>query len=319
MQLIVAPIVSQSTGKEVANLQATLLLFIQKEIIRALDAPDRPTAEELKRFHRLLQVETKENIYGDGTTQLIQFYQLQQQLGDRLKGNVDESTAASMNNMLRQLGALDTTEPPEPPKPPVTSAFKVTGTVSDNSGAPLNGYTAEVFIVTIDNAVSAGKTTTDRNGQFSIGFARTRIMSFPDLEVRAYREGEKIFSRSAIRFNAKTEEVIDVIVPAEKVSVDSEFNTLLTELRPHLGQLQINDLKEDDQAKQITYLSNKTGWDGRITAMVASAHKLGNSLRVDPSHVYALLRSGIPATEDEIKSVSLEKAEAAIKYAIAQN
>ncbi|RYG01324.1 MAG: hypothetical protein EOO02_13005, partial [Chitinophagaceae bacterium] len=99
----------------------------------------------------------------------------------------------------------------------------------------------------------------------------------------------------------------------------SEFNTLLTELPPHLGQWQINDLKEDDQAKQITYLSNKTGWDGRITAMVASAHKLGNSLKIDPSHIYALLRSGIPATEDEIKSVSLEKAEAAIKSAIAQN
>ncbi len=34
------------------------------------------------------------------------------------------------------------------------------------------------------------------------------------------------------------------------------------------------------------------------------AHKLGTSLKLDPSHVYALLRSGVPATEDAIKTVA---------------
>lgn len=313
MQPIVPPIRSGEKGAQVANLQEALLFLIKNEIIKALDAPNRPTADELKKLILQLRIETREASYGDATTMLVRIFQLQQQLGDRLNGIVEEATAKRMNELLRQLNAFGEDDTKGDQR-------TVSGTVSDNNGTPLAGFSAEVFIIAIDRDLAAGKAITGRNGAYSISYKNIDEKNDPDIEVRIYEKGgEKEIGRSAVKYNASKNEILDIIAIKGNIRRDSEFNSLISEINPYLGQLKLGDLKEDDKARNITYLSNKTGWDGRITAMLASAHKLGTSLKIDPSHVYALLRAGIPGDEDSIKSVSLEKAETTIKNATEKN
>ena len=312
MQPITVPILPNAKGKEVKNLQDALLFFLDKNVIKALDPPNRPTAEELKSLKKIVETETRETTYGQGTMQMVLVFQLQQKLGDNLRGIVEETTAKKMNELLKQLGGLDDINTDE--------KYMVSGKVYNNNGKALPGFTAEVYIISADNAIAAGKTISGKEGDYKIEYTKGAIKTDPDIEVRAYVAGdERNFTRSVVKYNASKTETLDVVIEAEKVKVVSEFQQVLSDVTPHLGQLKINNLKEDKDNQHITYLSNKTGWDGRITAMLASAHKLGDTLKINPSHVYALLRAGIPADEVSIKSVSLQQAEDAIKNASANN
>ncbi|HEX5023793.1 MAG TPA: hypothetical protein VFV68_00915, partial [Agriterribacter sp.] len=320
MQPISSPLLPNAKGQEVANLQQGILFLLKKGIFKTFNAPNTPTAEDIKKLTQLLQTELRTTVYGNATIELVRIFQIQQQLSDTLKGMVEETTAKKLNELLRGLGALDNTDNSNDTDSEDNKPYVVSGILYNNNGAPLPGYIAEAFIIAIERAVSVGKATTGKNGEYQVDFANTVVQGDPDIEIRAYKKGdEKNFARSAVKYNASAKETLDVIFAADKITTSSEFNLILADVDSHLGGLKINDLKENDTTRHITYLSNKTGWDTRVTAMLASAHKLGDTLKINPSHIYALLRAGIPATEEAIKSVSVQKAEAAISNAVKKN
>jgi hypothetical protein len=64
MQAIQAPTKPGESGSRVTNVQDALRLFLERGVIRSLDPPDSPTAEELDEFGRLLAEERAESTYG---------------------------------------------------------------------------------------------------------------------------------------------------------------------------------------------------------------------------------------------------------------
>ena len=103
MQTIVAPIKPDDSGPEAANLQDALLALLQRGIIRALDAPNLPTKEDLERSAKGLQSDHDTSIFGAATGELLTFFQIQQGLGDNLRdAGVEEKTAAKLNELLDQ-------------------------------------------------------------------------------------------------------------------------------------------------------------------------------------------------------------------------
>lgn len=198
--------------------------------------------------------------------------------------------------------------------------YKVSGKVLSTSGAPLEKYNLEALVITIEKEIPVGSATSNAKGEYSVLY-RNPLQEAPDIQVKAFRKEDKDNpSRSVIIYNASTDEFLDVIVSAAaKEREASEFNAVASDLQKHLGKLKLSDLKENKENSHISYLSNKTGWDGRITAMLASAHQLGENLKIDPSHMYALLRAGVPADADSIKSLSLENVKKAIGNSIQKN
>lgn len=167
-------------------------------------------------------------------------------------------------------------------KPGNDNSHIVRGTITDNRGVPLSGYTAEVFILTIVNGASAGKTISGKNGEYAISYKVDDRNNNPDIEVRVYeKNARKEIGRSAIQFNASSDETLNIIVSNDEIKKETEFGLALNEIKPHLGQLNLTELKEDDKNRNISYLSNKTGWDARITAMLVSSAKLSDSLKID--------------------------------------
>lgn len=203
------------------------------------------------------------------------------------------------------------------PSKPVSRSYKVTGKVVNNKGVPVRQAVVEVLIKNADGDIPVGKTQTNRTGNYEVSFIVSRNRLSPDIQVLVYQKGnEDHVTRSAIRFNVSGNEVIDVIVDSAKVRGITEFESLKLDIGANLGKLQWNDLKEDAEHQHITFLSNKTGWDGRLTAMLALSHQLGSQLKIDPSHVYALLRSGVPGTAEALKSISSSALESALKTAV---
>jgi hypothetical protein len=104
MRPIQAPIRSTDSGPLVVDLIQGLLVLIDRRILRPLDAPQRPTADELESLVSGARGELETGTFGGSTHQLVVYLRASQGLGDA--GDVDGATAARMNELLRLLGAL---------------------------------------------------------------------------------------------------------------------------------------------------------------------------------------------------------------------
>ena len=136
MKLIIAPIDPGDSGAFVANLQDALLALLEREIIRPLIAPNRPTLEELEKLSAAVKGEREQSLFGQFTQESIRYFQVQQGLSDNLRGVVEDTTAAKLNEWLKKLGLLDISEP---------DGFVVRGSVKTSDGKPLSGAIVYAF------------------------------------------------------------------------------------------------------------------------------------------------------------------------------
>src|SRR6267154_5834490 len=107
MNPITPPIQPNDQGPAVADLQDALLILVDRKVIQALTAPNRPTAEELAGLAEKVRQERTQSRFADATRQLVRYFQIQQHLGDQLAGVVESKTAAALNAALDSLGMPD--------------------------------------------------------------------------------------------------------------------------------------------------------------------------------------------------------------------
>jgi hypothetical protein len=109
--LIVPPLKPGDIGPPVRNLIAALLWLVERKVISPLDAPYRPTREELETITGAARNEMATSTFGEATKFLVNYFQVQQGLGDGLGGQVEGSTAAKLNELLKRLGAIGASRP----------------------------------------------------------------------------------------------------------------------------------------------------------------------------------------------------------------
>lgn len=247
--------------------------------------------------------------YGDSTRKLILTFQrkLQLQESDGFAGAI---TAAKLNELLKEKGAFKD-----------ETGYSISGKVYTNSGVPVGGIKIVAFDKQLSGDIAIGEATADRKGNYRITYNKLPAgKENPDIEVQAVEgiagaAARKVIGRSAIRYNAGANETIDVMLIAAAVPQVSEYERLVKDIQPHLGQMTLKDVEETKDKQQVTFLSNKTGWDARMVAMAAQANKIGTLTKIDPSHVYALFRAGVPGNVSAITSLTPESAEKIIKKA----
>ncbi|WP_167541006.1 neuraminidase-like domain-containing protein [Rhodococcus jostii] len=121
----------------------------------------------------------------------------------------------------------------------------------------------------------------------------------PDLQARVF-SGERFLAASEVRYDAKTVETIDVLLPdTATAALASEYEALTTAIRSHYDA-NLRDLKESEEQRDLTYLANKTGWDARAVALAALADQFAaraaeTKAEIPPVFFYALFRAGVPA------------------------
>lgn len=232
-------------------------------------------------------LERRKSLFGEGTRKAVR--EFQKKRGLEASGVVDEATAVLINDQLQ-------------------NPFLVRGTVRHADGKPLVEGLVRAFDRDLRSEEPLGQDhPTDQQGRYEIAYDREKFSraekSSADLVMRAYSSADdpKPLAQSRILFNARQEEIIDLVVGDEAYRGPSEFEALVATLMPLLGDgLGLAELREDDadnaqdQHQDVTFLSGESGEDrARITYLI-EAHRLLKETGVPAEAFYGMFRQGLP-------------------------
>ena len=271
MFAIAATIKSGEDGPKVVNLQAALLLLLERGIFKSFDPSDHPSADDLKALAEKLRAEQSAQVFGEATRQLLVYFQVQQGLGDHLRGVVEEPTAKALNELLGQHGVVF--EPVD---------YLVKGRVTDTQGRPRSGLKVVAYDRDLRRHQRLGDASTDAEGRYAIGYqiedfrrAEGQASSSADLFVVVLPDdGLEPLATSEVRLNAKPVEIIDLAVLALDKE-PSEFERVASLVTPLLkGQgtpREVHHVVTDPiptdlqpyelNAEDIEFLVHETGLD----------------------------------------------------------
>lgn len=186
--------------------------------------------------------------------------------------------------------------------------YTISGTITSPDRADLRGLQIQIVDRVVGNSIHLVETLTDDCGKYRITFPARMVTDRgkqrPDVEVRVHAAG-RLVATSEVRYNASSNETIDVELPANSTELRAEHAALTSALGTHYNG-PLRALKENDTQHDITYLANKSGWDARAVAMAALADRFSaNSVTqagetIDASFYYALFRAGLAANEDTL-------------------
>ncbi|MFE2998005.1 neuraminidase-like domain-containing protein [Nocardia sp. NPDC059246] len=129
--------------------------------------------------------------------------------------------------------------------------------------------------------------TPERAQQLEIGTA--------DVYVQA-RHRDRVLYETPLEqtiFNAPALVSITVSLPTRVAPEQSEFERLTRLIEPMLVQLSWNDLTEDGEHRDITFLAGESGADfDRITSLVL-AHRMSTTIDIPPYFFYAVFTQGV--------------------------
>ena len=235
MKIINAIIRPQGRGESVANLIVAMQFLLQKGAIKSFfDPPNRPTPDELTQLQVKLQQEQSQKFFGEALQKLILYFQIQQGLGDKMGGVVEEATAKRLNELLIRLKApLEDTETH-------TEASSVFGVVRDDKGRALAGLMVSAFDRDLRTQELLGSATTDAKGQYQIAYSAAQFSraekASADLVVRVLSaDGKTELAASDTLFNAPERATVDLTVATDKLHTDSEWERYGRELALPLG------------------------------------------------------------------------------------
>ena len=293
---IVPPVNAQSPKDAIANLHEALL-FLKQQVKPA---------------------EIKNKEYSDSTRKIVMTFQ--RQFGTtETDGFVGRETAAQLNKILKDNGAFPDPPRPTPTPPPATDQYKLSGKAINVTGVPLTNARVVIYSTGLEADKVLGETSTDENGNYSFAYPADLSRNVrQDLQARVVEEGTAVreLGRSNVKYNAGADEILDVIIPAATEDKPNEHQRLLNDLKPHLGRLAMQDIKETQDRGQISHLANKAAWDARMVAMAVEAEKWSAETQIPAAHLYALFRAGLPNDRESFSRISPDAVEGVLKKAI---
>lgn len=210
------------------------------------------------------------------------------------------------------------------------ATYKVSGKVFSRDRAGVVGLRVEIVDRNVGFDVRLAETGTDERGGYKASFTAAAFRekskkARPDLQARVY-VGADFVAASEVRYDATTEETLNVSLPSDAAGLASEYETLTAAIAAYYNG-RPGDLQENDERQDITYLANKSGWDARAVALVALADQFatrhreaaGTSSFIEPAFYYALFRAGLPANEATLYQADRQTVERIWNQAIKQS
>ena len=135
-------------------------------------------------------------------------------------------------------------------------------------GQPANALTVGAFDRDLRDAEQLGEATTGDDGLYCVDYSRDRFTrsekQSADLFVRV-SAGDRLLSDpplSAVLFNAPELAVLTVDLSGGGDRERSEYERILATIVPLLGQVPLYELRQDDEAEDVTFLAAET-WTAR--------------------------------------------------------
>jgi len=171
---------------------------------------------------------------------------------------------------------------------------EVRGTVRLADGFPAGGFAVSAVDRDLRHEEELGRAQTDPQGFYRIRYKSEQVQPFEagtaDLVVKVLSKDGKVLVSSPILFNAPLFAEVDLTVPLEALPPAPLFEKILDALKPLLGQLTIEQLDENKDNQDITFLSGETGFDKRALARFVLAHRM-KTRELPPEFWFVLLRN----------------------------
>lgn len=285
MEQIIFPLQQPDKGPEVKNLQEAIVALAPKmasSIVQSLlqDAD----------FKETFAAEVQEQSFGQATRQVIaRFQELSMKVTP--SGVVDEATAGAINNLLMQYQSLPDTQ----------KMYSVQGTVYDEWLKPLPNASVMAFDMNLRTELLLGENDTDSNGRYSINFTQDKFAktgkSAPDIVVRLYGQDGNLLKSSNTTFNAPQTLQIDINLSTQAFTGPSEFDYLVAQITPLIGQVTIDQLTETTKEHDISYLGSKISLPPDSLIKLIMAYRYEKWTKLTAQVFYGILRQNIPGND----------------------
>jgi hypothetical protein len=163
------------------------------------------------------------------------------------------------------------------PLPDEGQAFIVEGRVTQAGNIAFFGGIVRAFDRHLRSEERLGESPTDGAGRYEIRYSagqfRRNQKGSADLIVRAFDAGGSLLATSPTLFNAPVRARIDLTIPADKRRPPSLFEMIGAALAPLLDGVKIEELEEDQQNQDVSFLFGETSFDEGDIARFIIAHK----------------------------------------------
>ena len=193
-------------------------------------------------------------------------------LGDRQLSNTGDTVSWNVDTgEILVTIEVDLESPPNLP-------FVVKGRVVHVDGRPFAGGVVRAFDVRLRSDALLGQTTTDPRGGYEIRYSAEQFQQdeqdTANLRVSAWSAAGGELARSPILFNAPPSAEVDLTIPVEGWQPPTLFEKIAQALTPLLEGLKVEELEEDQQHQDLSFLSGETGFEKNVLARFVMAHKL---------------------------------------------
>lgn len=171
---------------------------------------------------------------------------------------------------------------------------RVYGTILHPNGRPGVGLVVIANDCDIRAVEPLGRATSNEKGTYAISYKLDTNSSEQkksvNLLMQVFRGNQLLFQSpmNQLRFNASTECQIDITLAEGDTNVEYEYSRLDRVIKPVVGDLAINELQENDQIQDITFLSGKLGEEVTKLRYYSLARRLSSAFEIPPEFFYAI-------------------------------
>ena len=186
----------------------------------------------------------------------------------------------------------------------------VLGRVVDRLNRPLANLIVQAFDKDMRSVELLGESVTDREGKYEITWLHSQLSGWgkkeADIVIKVLtREKKTLLYASdieAVRFNASPREEINITIETAIKPEVVEYEQILKEVSFLANKVAITDLQENEQHRDITFLSKEAEIPAEKIEHMVVAHRLGAESKIDPAFFYALLRKNTLLKNDFARS-----------------
>ena len=253
-------------------------------------------------------IEDREGLFGRSTSKALKQFQRKHSLEPT--GLVDERLASMINDEVEEL--------------PTNKQFVVQGHVYHVDGSALVGGIVRAYDRDLRNEELLGKATTDVGGYYKITYTAQQFKKVEknnaDLCIRVYNgESQDELISSPILFNANKVEAVDLGVEDNSYHVPSEYERIMSNIMPLIGEMSLTDLSESEEHHDIMFLSGDTGHDFKHIEFLVNAQKIARQTDLPPELFYGLWRQNLSTTLPELLSHNVDVLRHSLEKSIHNN
>ncbi len=211
---------------------------------------------------------------------------------------------------------------------PAEGQLIVRGHVVYKDGLLIEGVTVRAYNRDLRHEDFLGEAVTDQEGRYEIRYSAQQFSradkQYADLLLRVFdlrpnapsADQDKAIAESAIIFGAQPVEKVKLTVDGGIRNAWSEYEQILDEVRPLLGDREMTSLTEDADNQDITFLAGQANQDPHNIARMVWAHRQAAATGLAPQVFYGFARQGLPLTLPELLAQSPEVQRTALEGAV---